>query len=87
MRIKYGNKNTQNYRVASYLNTGAHLTPLSAMNNLDGVSRLAARVEEINWNLDSAGYPKIHNNIKRTANNKRYSCYSGFVPADILAVL
>jgi hypothetical protein len=86
-RIRWGNQNSQDYRVATYLNTGAGLSPMSAQINLDGVQRLAARVGSINDVLRVAGYPRIHNTIKRTANGKRYSEYHGFVPADVLAVL
>ena len=85
--IRWGNQNTQDYRVATYLNTGAALSPMSAQINLDGVSRLAARVDTINSVLQVGGYPIIKNTIKYTANKKRYSEYRGFVPASVLAVL
>lgn len=87
MKIRWGNCNTQNYRVAQFLNTGAHLSPLSAQNNLDGVQRLAARVEEINFELRPQGYAQIKNLKKRTANGKRYSEYYGYVPFSVLALL
>jgi hypothetical protein len=86
-KIRWGNHNTQDFRVATYLNTGAALSPMSAQINLDGVSRLAARIETINSVLQAAGYPIIKNTIKHTANRKRYSEYRGFVPADVLEVL
>jgi hypothetical protein len=85
--IRWGNRNTQDFRVGEYLNTGAALSPMSAQINLDGVGRLAARIGTINDVLRVAGYPRIVNVIKRTANGKRYSEYKGFVPADVLAVL
>lgn len=85
--IRWGNRNTQDFRVATFLNTGAALSPLSAQANLDGVGRLAARVGTINDVLRVGGYPQIRNTIKRTANGKRYSEYRGTVPADVLTVL
>lgn len=87
MKIKWGNRNTQDFRVATFLNTGAALSPMSAQINLDGVGRLAARVGSINDFLDARGYSRIVNTIKRTANGKRYSEYRGAVPAEILEVL
>ena len=87
LKIKWGNRNTQDYKVAAYLNSGADLTPLSAANNLDGVQRLAARIMTINCNLLAYGYAQITNTIKRTANGRHYSSYRGTVPESVLAIL
>ena len=85
--IKWGRGNTQDFRVAAYLNTGAALSPMSAQINLNGVGRLAARIGTINSVLRAAGYPRIVNVSRRTANGHRYSEYRGFVPADVLDIL
>lgn len=87
MKVKWGNRNTQDYKVAAYLNSGSDLTPLSAANNLDGVQRLAARVRTINVNLGRWGHTLITNTIKHTANGKHYSSYRGTVPESVLAIL
>jgi len=87
MRIKYGNQNTQDYKVASFLNTGAPLTPMSAMVNLDGCTRLASRVNAINNVLAVYGCGLIHTTMKRTANGKRYAEYRGTVPQELMDLL
>jgi hypothetical protein len=85
--IKWGNRNTQDYRVAAFLNSGAALSPMSAQINLDGVGRLSARIGTINSVLRVTSNPLITNTIKRTVNGHRYSEYKGRVPENLLDVL
>ena len=87
MRIKYGNQNTQDYKVACFLNTGAPLTPMSAMVNLDGCTRLASRVNTINNLLNNYYCKRITTTMKRTANGKRYAEYRGTVPQELMDLL
>jgi len=76
----------QNQKIAQFVNTGAEITPLSAMMNL-GVARLASRINEINNQMVSIGFPKLTVTMKRTANNKRYAAYHGHVPSGLISYL